>query len=434
MESFSYIPFYYFCITSHYNLHFMIKDNSSRYFWKKNVSLFLSAQAISLFGSALVDFAIIWHITLDTKSGLMMTIATACTFVPRLLISLFAGVWADRYNRKRLIMLADSGIALVTLLLAITFLAGYEEVWVLFLVLGLRSIGTGIQTPAVGAILPQIVPDSYLMKVNGINGSLQSVIMLMAPAASGALLATAPLSYIFFIDVITAIIGVAIVGFIPIRSHIQDTSKEPTGYMDELKEGIRYTKKNVFVREMLIMYAFYFFFISPPAFLSPLYIVRAFGEEVWRLTANEIAFSIGMMLGGGIIAWWGGFRNGINTIALSCIVIGITSALLGYPNFVVYLSLLFIMGIFISFFSSTEMSLFQQYVEPGMQGRVFSLVQIVSTAVMPIGMFIFGPLGDVMPIEIQFLICGILITILGIFLFFNKRLKQSVERPPKGTE
>ena len=72
--------------------------------WKKKAGLFLTSQAVSLFGSSLVQYAIIWYITLETQSGVMTTLATLCGFIPQVLISLFAGVWADKYNKKKLIM------------------------------------------------------------------------------------------------------------------------------------------------------------------------------------------------------------------------------------------------------------------------------------------------------------------------------------------
>ena len=97
--------------------------------WKKNTILFLVSQSISLFGSLLVQYAITWYITLKTQSGVMMTIAIICGFVPTFFVSPFAGVWADRYNRKTLIILADSMIAISTLILAILFLIGYYMVW-----------------------------------------------------------------------------------------------------------------------------------------------------------------------------------------------------------------------------------------------------------------------------------------------------------------
>ncbi len=405
----------------------MTQEDNNFQDWKKTITLFLTGQAISLFGSGLVDFAVVWHITLLTKSGVMMTIATLCIFLPRLFISIFAGVWADRYNRKKLIIFSDAGIAFVTLLLAFIFISGYQELWLIFLVLGLRSIGTGIQTPAVGAIFPQMVPPDKLMKINGINGSLQSVIMLLSPIVSAGLLSFASLGNIFFIDVFTAIIGISILFFIPIKAHKKSTETHKTGYYDDLKEGLKYTRENVFVREMLILYTFYFFLITPAAFLSQIAIARTFGDEVWRLSANEIAFSGGMMLGGIVIAWWGGFKNGINTIALCCLIIGIACIMLIIPNFYMFLGMMFIMGIFVSFFSAVEMSLFQKKVEEEKQGRVFSLIQIVATAIMPFGMIVFGPLGDLIKIELLFLVSGILIVLLSISVFFNKRLKNSVE-------
>ena len=113
------------------------------------------------------------------------------------LLSPFAGVWADRYNRKSLIMIADAMIAVVTLILAITFMLGYQAIWSLFVISAVRALGAGIQTPAVGAILPQIVPQEKLTKVNGINGSLQALTMFVAPIVSAALLIMATIEVIF---------------------------------------------------------------------------------------------------------------------------------------------------------------------------------------------------------------------------------------------
>jgi MFS transporter, DHA3 family, macrolide efflux protein len=91
--------------------------------WKRNIILFLGSQTISLFGSSLVQYAIMWYITLNTQSGVMMTIYILCGFFPTFFISPFAGVWADRYNRKILIVLSDSMIAFSRLILAILFLS-----------------------------------------------------------------------------------------------------------------------------------------------------------------------------------------------------------------------------------------------------------------------------------------------------------------------
>ena len=115
--------------------------------WRRNIVLFLSSQSLSLFGSSLVQYAMMWHITLTTESGIMMTLFIICGFIPTFLLSPVAGVWADRYHRKMLIILSDGMIAIATLILAILFSVGYKEVWLFFAMAAIRAFGTGIQTP-----------------------------------------------------------------------------------------------------------------------------------------------------------------------------------------------------------------------------------------------------------------------------------------------
>jgi DHA3 family macrolide efflux protein-like MFS transporter len=87
--------------------------------WKKKTVVFLVSQGITLFGSSLVQFAIVWYVTLKTSSGAWVSALTVCSFLPQFFISCFSGVWADRYPRKRLIILSDAAIAVSTLALAL---------------------------------------------------------------------------------------------------------------------------------------------------------------------------------------------------------------------------------------------------------------------------------------------------------------------------
>lgn len=239
--------------------------------WKRDIVLFLSGQTISLFGSSLVQFAIIWHITLTTSSGLMVTISTLCGFLPQLLISLFAGVWADRYSRKVLIMAADGVIAFSTLILAFLFLSGHQELWLLFTILGIRSIGQGIHTPAVNAMIPQLVPTDKLMRINGINGSIQSLTMVLSPAISGTLLGTAGIVSTFFVDVGTAAIAIVIMFTLKVPKLVREAVQTEKGYLHELKTGILYAWKHPFIKVLLIVYAFFMFFCHPGRHADPTY-------------------------------------------------------------------------------------------------------------------------------------------------------------------
>ncbi|WP_045521786.1 MFS transporter [Neobacillus niacini] len=395
--------------------------------WKRNTILFLGSQTISLFGSALVQYAIMWYITLNTQSGVMMTISIICGFVPTFFLSPFAGVWADRYNRKMLIILSDSLIAISTLILAILFLMGYEALWLLFLMSAIRAIGTGIQGPAVGAILPQLVPEDKLTKVNGTNGSIQALIMLVAPMVSAAMLTMASMEAIFFIDVVTAAIAIFILlTFLHIPIHAKAAEKQTTSYFSDLKQGFIYIQNHAFVKKFFVFFAVFFVLAAPVAFLTPLQVTRSFGDDVWRLTAIEITFSIGMMLGGVFMASWGGFKNKIHTMTLAALVMGAFTFALGITSiFWLYLVFMGIVGVAMPIFNTPSTVLLQEKVEGDYLGRVFGVLGMISTSMMPLGMLIFGPIADIVKIEWLLIGTGLLMFIQGFFLVGSKVLLEA---------
>jgi len=388
--------------------------------------LFLSSQGLSLFGSMLVQYAIIWHITLTTRSGFILTIATLAAFLPQIIISLFAGVWADRYPRKFLIISADALTAVSTLILAVLFLLGYGELWLLILASAIRSIGAGIQTPAVQAFLPQIVPTDRLIKVNGINGTLQPFIMIAAPITSGALLSAARLEAIFFIDVLTAILAVSLLLMLKVPAHRKAAAEQTTGYLDDLKRGLTYIGQRRAIKRLFAFFAFGFFLVAPVAFLSPLLVARTYGEEVWRLTANEVTFFVGSIIGGIIMTVWGGFENRFRTIALAFILWGLLFAGLGLSsNFYLYLGIMFLAGIPMPMLNVPTTTLLQETVDPDMQGRVFGVMQLITSAVMPLGMLVFGPLADVITVEVLLVVSSALMVIPGLWMLVDKCLNAA---------
>ncbi|MEM1485119.1 MFS transporter [Oscillospiraceae bacterium PP1C4] len=393
--------------------------------WITKVAIFLTSQTISLFGSSIVAFAIVWHIALETSSGSFMMISIMCSFLPQVLISLFAGVWADRYNRKALIMLADLFIAVATLILALYFISGVQSMTMLFAVSVIRSIGAGVQTPAVGAILPQLVPADKLTKVNGINSAFSSILLLVSPAVGGLLLATVGFAYVLLVDVVTALLAVAIMLFLKVQKH--ESTAEPASAIEELKAGIAYSKNNLLIKKLLIFYLLFFFLITPAAFLTPIMIERSFGPEVWRLTASEIFWTLGSLIGGVFVSVWGGLKNRIATMALSSLGFGVTFGLLGFAtNFYVFLVIILISGIFMPVFNTAETVLIQENVEESMMGRVFSIVQIIASTAIPCGMLVFGPLADIMKVEYILIATGIVLALLSLYIFKNQDLiKQS---------
>ena len=402
--------------------------------WQKNIILFLGSQSLTLFGSSLVQYAIFWYVTLNTLSGAMMTIYIICGFLPAFIISPFGGVWADRYHRKTLIILSDSLIALATLFLAILFLLGYDALWLLFAISAIRAFGTGVQTPAVGAVLPQLVPEDQLTRVNGINSSIQSFIFLLSPVASAALLTISSIEIIFFIDVITATLAIFIfLKYLPIPIHAKALTKQTSSYYADLKLGFTYINNHPFLKQIFLFCGIFFVLVAPPAFLTPLQVARSFGEEVWRLTAIEIFYSSGMMLGGVLIAAWGGFKNRIYTMAASTLLSGLFTIGLGVipifsfglgviPVFSFYLICMGLIGISMPFFNTPFTVLLQEKVEGDYLGRVFGVFAMISTSMMPLGMLVFGPVSDLIKIEWLLIGTGFLVFILSFSLVLSKVL------------
>lgn len=265
---------------------------------RRNVILYLSSQIVSLFGSSLAQCVVFWYITLETQSGTMMTIAVISGFLPTFLVSPFAGVWADRYDRKNIIILADALVAVATLALIVSFRLGFGSVWLVIAAMAVRGFGQGIQQPAVGAFLPQLVEPEHLMRVNSINGSAQSVMMLISPAVGGVLFSLFPIEVTFAVDVVTAAVAIVILRFY-VKSEKRTAVAEQArvSYFDDLRLGIRYVRTHKFVGRFFAYMIPLAVLIAPVAVLFSLEITHRFGADAWRLSVNDAVFAVGMLLG-----------------------------------------------------------------------------------------------------------------------------------------
>ena len=393
--------------------------------WKRRVTVFLVGQTITTFGSFLVQYAIMWHLTLTTKSGLVLALAAVFGFLPQAIVSIFAGVWADRVNRKMMIIVSDSVIALATLILAVFMMSGVEDLWLIFLIMAVRSIGAGVQMPAISALVPQIVPTDKLLTVNGINSSISSSLQLLAPVAAAGVYSTMSLSAILFIDVVTAVIGLSLLATVAVPTLARVASEDKPSYFADLKEGMAYIFSNQLVRWVMAIFAIIFLLIVAPSNLSPLMIARTFGGEVWMLTVLELSFGVGMLIGGALIAVFAKKIDRIGMIIGSSILFGILATAMGFTtNLILFFALFFVVGIAVPAFSTSAMTLLQETVEPERQGRVFGFLGIVMAVAMPLGMSILGPLADVVSVEILLIVTGIatvLIAVVAVLLPAGRR-------------
>lgn len=402
----------------------MTNNNS----WKSKISLFLFSQTVSTLGSSVVNFSILWYITLKYSSGTFITILVLCTFVPQILISLFAGVWADKYNKKFIIMLSDSFIALATFIIVLFSLAGNHSLYIMYAATIVRSIGSGIQTPAISAVIPEITPEDKLLKINGINNTLQSVVALLSPAIGGVILGSLGIIYSLMFDIVTAVIGVGILSFLKIPENQNKTEIHESGY-SQLKSGLKYAKNNIAINRMLRFFTVIYILVTPIAFLYPLLIKRVFGDDIGKLTLTEVLWSIGMILGGLAVTFTKNVKNKIKLFLIVYFIIGIDFYILGLTrDFNVLLITLFLGGIFVIIGDTAEMTFIQENTDPEMMGRVLSMINLIRVFIFPVSILFFGPFAD--KIRLDYLIAGtsFLISIFALTKFFNKEFMKMGKR------
>lgn len=387
----------------------------------KRAVLFLASQSITLFGSSLVQFAIVWYVTLRTSSGVWVSMLTFAAYVPQFIISFFSGVWADRYPRKMLIILTDSIIALATLTLVLLMQQikqGTPLMLALVIVSAVRSLGTGVQAPAVNAVIPQLVPDDKLMKFNGVNATIQSLVQFAAPTAAGAMLSLGTFSAVLMIDITTAIAGIGILSAlaIPFKPSVQASSM-----FSDMMAGFKYAANERFIGLLLMLFGLFIFLCVPAGFLAALFVSRYYGNTYWHLSIVEVIGFIGMMGGGLLMGVWGGFKNRVKTLTIGIIAFGALAVGMGLiDHFIVYLVFMATYGIALTMVQTAFTTLLQENTTPQMYGRVFGLYGAMFSGFLPLGMAVFGPLADTVSIRLLMVTSGIILLVMAATVMLNK--------------
>ncbi|MBT1176014.1 MFS transporter [Bifidobacterium callimiconis] len=412
--------------------------------WIRHVTLLLTGQAFSLLGSNIVQYAIWWWIVMQEKSGWSMLLATLFGVVPQGVVSIFGGSMADRYDRKRLVMLPDLVIAAVTVLLSVSFATGWANLSLIFAVLFIRSAGGGIQTPAVQSFIPDVAPAGKLLRVNSIYGIINSANLIVAPAAAAVLINIVPLWSILLVDVTTAVIGVGFVALIRVPKRPAAVRHDQDGAMPaatdgaspivsgirrtfaDLRDGFAYTMKHPYLRGVIIGDALTCIMSVAPMNLTLLLMTREydgidlnlgfvnFTTASDKLAANELGWSIGMLIGGALMSSIGArmlhssrMQMRMAACAVSLVGLSIVGLCIA-PNLLVYLVVDVVSGVASAMCLGPVRTIMQSESDESMTGRVFGLDTTMTTFALPIGMLVFAPLADVIPIGWVFIAGGLL--------------------------
>ena len=307
---------------------------------------------------------------------------------------------------------ADLIIAAAGAVFAIVALYMELPVWIVMIVLFIRSIGTAFHTPALNAVTPLLVPEEQLTKCAGYSQSLQSISYIVSPAVAALLYSVWDLNAIIAIDVLGAVIAsitVAIVRIPKLGDQVQ--SLEPN-FIREMKEGIVVMRQNKGLFALLLLGTLYTFVYMPINALYPLISMEYFNGTPMHISITEIAFASGMLAGGLILGRLGSYEKRVPLITGSFFMMGASLAIAGLlppSGFIIFVVCCAIMGLSVPFYSGVQTALFQQKIKPEYLGRVFSFTGSIMSLAMPLGLILSGFFADRIGINHWFLISGILI-------------------------
>ncbi|MBI9046310.1 MAG: MFS transporter [Anaerolineaceae bacterium] len=397
-----------------------IKNN-----WQKDFFTVWAGQAFSLLGSSLVNFSLIWWLTEKTGSAMVLAIATAFALIPRIIAGPFLGALVDRMNRKRVMILADAAIALSTIVIVLLFKLEVVEIWHLYILLALRSIGETFHFPAMQASTTLMVPDEHLPRISGINQMLDGGLKIVGPPLGALLLGLMPFYGVLSIDIVTALLAIIPLFFVEIPQpkpvlEKQKLQQEKSGLWQEVKESFQYLlgfKGLALIMGVSMMSNF----LYTPAFnFLPLYVTEYFNGDVWQLSIFETVIGAGMLIGGLILGVWGGFKRKMYTILFGILFSGAFMFLLGMvPSDRFGTAVMMMAGhaIVNSITNGAAFALLQSVVAPEMQGRIFSTVSSVAMMMSPLGLLIIAPVIERFGLPFWFLCIGVMSVLMGFASF-----------------
>ncbi|MGF7012454.1 DHA3 family macrolide efflux protein-like MFS transporter [Lachnospiraceae bacterium PF1-22] len=386
--------------------------------WKKQFAIIYVGQAFSLLGSAAVQFAVIWWLTIQTESAMVLTLSTIVAFVPNMFIGPFAGVLVDRYNRKLVMMAADGLVALSSVILGLVFLINQAPpIWFIFVILFVRGIGNMFHSPAMQAAIPMLVPAEHLTKAGGYGNLINSLSNMLGPVLGAALMGVAPIATIMLIDIVGALFAIVCLLFVNISDIPR--SVEMPHLSQDLKQGLGAMRENkplmaVFF-PMVMMNVIY----MPLGTLFPLLVRTHFLGEAIHNSIVEFIFAGGLLISSLMIGVWGGMKNRFLMASLAVVLLGVTSLVSGILpattlGFVIFAVVCFFMGMSGTFINVPVMAYVQESTAPEMMGKVFSLMMTAMTWSMPIGLLIAGPVCEVIGVGTWFFWSGVALVLTGI--------------------
>ena len=379
--------------------------------WKSQFIIVASGQAISMLGSHGVQFALIWWLAEKTSSPLMLGISGIVAYLPMSLFSPIAGIAADRYNRKFISIFSDMAMGSIALIYAVLLFYFDLPVWTVFIMLCARGIGSTFQQPAIQSIIPQLVPKDWLVKINGWMQLLNSGSFLVGPVIGASLYAIFPMSVVLMSDVVGAVLASIALAVVKIPK-LEKTEQEGHHLAIEIKEGLQVFRDDKKLFYIVIADALCMFFYAPLSSFYPLMTSDYFDLSAMYGSAVELCFAIGMMVSSLLFSSVLKVERKIRVSFIGLIGMGITSVVCGvipplYIGWFFFAASCICLGAAGNIHTIPLTAYIQETVAPEKMGRAFSVLTLISSATMPIGLLFSSPIAEKVGVNVWFFISGL---------------------------
>lgn len=398
--------------------------------WKARFFTLWTGQAFSLLGSQLVQFALVWWLTKTTGSATVLATASLVGFLPQIFLGPIVGAMVDRWSRRMIIFLSDFAVALATVVLVVLFWSGAIEVWHVYMVMFVRAVGGGFHWPAMAASTSLMVPKEHFSRIQGLNQMLHGAMNIGSAPLGALLLSLLPMHGVLAVDLVTAALALLALLIVPIPQPSRTTTAEDgegSTLWQDLRSGFRYVSAWPGLVMLMCAATLINLLLTPASALSPLLVTEHFKGDALHLASIESGWGIGVVVGGLLLSVWGGFRRRIYTSLMGLIILGAAMTIIGFTPataFPLAVAMMFLTGIGNPITNGPLFAVVQAAVAPDMQGRVFTLMTSLATAMTPIGLLAAGPLADAFGVQVWFIVGGVLTALMGIAAFFVRPIVE----------
>jgi len=371
--------------------------NNNNYSSLRDFFILWGSQAVSTLGTSMTNFALIVWVYGQKGTASSITLLSICSFLPSILFCFIAGTIADRWDKKRIMLIADLAAAIGTVTVLILYSTGSLRIWHLYIINFMLSFMNAFQNPASYVATSLLVPKEHYIRVSGLQALSGSVITILAPALGSAVLAFGGLKTVLFLDLSAFAVAFSILLFFIRLPAIEYQEKIPESFIQSCMSGIRFLKEHTAMMRIILFFAFINFIAKMGSYgMLPALILSRTGNNQTALGLVQTAVGIGTLAGSILVTAMKPAQNRIRTIFLAC---GI-SFLLGdvglslTHHLPLWIISAFTANIPMAFLNAHLTAIMRINVPIEMQGRVFSARDTIQYSTIPVGLLLGGILAD----------------------------------------